>query len=94
MPWPKTGTTHYHAQLGLPDKGRAIKELVVYRVLLNLIPRVFGQKSREAASIYWPRRPTYLFPSVQTDISDRDPVTIKDNMHSMDLMMLVCAEEK
>ncbi len=21
MPWPKTGATHYHAQLGLPDKG-------------------------------------------------------------------------
>ena len=29
MPWPKTGTTQYHAQLGLPDKGRAIKGLVV-----------------------------------------------------------------
>ena len=26
---PKTGTTHYHAQLGLPDKGQAIKDLVV-----------------------------------------------------------------
>ncbi len=26
---PKTGAAHYHAQLGLPDKGRAIKELVV-----------------------------------------------------------------
>ena len=26
---PKTGATNYHAQLGLPDKGRAIKELVV-----------------------------------------------------------------
>ncbi len=25
----KTGATHYHAQLGLPDKGRAIKGLVV-----------------------------------------------------------------
>ncbi len=22
---PKTGVTHHHAQLGLPDKGRAIK---------------------------------------------------------------------
>ena len=30
MPWPLTGATHYHAQLGLPDKGRAIKGLVVY----------------------------------------------------------------
>ncbi len=29
MPWPKTGATHYHAQLGLPDKGRAIIVLVV-----------------------------------------------------------------
>ncbi len=26
---PKTGAIHYHAQLGLPDKGRAINELVV-----------------------------------------------------------------
>ena len=32
MPWPQTGATHYHAQLGLPDKGRAIKGLVVYNV--------------------------------------------------------------
>ena len=30
MPWPQTGATQYHAQLGLPDKGRAIKGLVVY----------------------------------------------------------------
>ena len=29
MPWPQTGETHYHAQLGLPEKGRAIKGLVV-----------------------------------------------------------------
>ncbi len=30
MPWPKkTGTTNYHAQLGFPYKGRAIKGLVV-----------------------------------------------------------------
>ncbi len=25
MPLPQTGATHYNAQLGLPDKGRAIK---------------------------------------------------------------------
>ncbi len=25
MPWPKTGATQYHAQLGLPDKGHSIK---------------------------------------------------------------------
>ena len=30
MPWPQTGATHYHAQLGLPDKGRAIKGLDVF----------------------------------------------------------------
>ena len=29
MPWPHTGATQYHAQFGLPDKGRAIKGLVV-----------------------------------------------------------------
>ncbi len=29
MPGPQTGATHYHAQLGPPDKGRAIKGLVV-----------------------------------------------------------------
>ena len=29
MPWPQTGATQYHVQLGLPDKGRAIKGLVV-----------------------------------------------------------------
>ena len=34
---PLTGTTHYHAQLGLQDKVRAITELVVCWMLLNLI---------------------------------------------------------
>ena len=30
MPWPqKTGATHYHTKLGLPDKGRTIKGLFV-----------------------------------------------------------------
>ena len=29
MPWPQTGITQYHVQLGLQDKGRAIKGLVV-----------------------------------------------------------------
>ena len=29
MPWPQTCATQYHAQLGPPDKGRAIKGLVV-----------------------------------------------------------------
>ena len=31
MPWPKISATHYYAQLGLPDKGRAMKGLVVKR---------------------------------------------------------------
>ena len=44
MPWSKTGATHYHAQLGLPDKDRATKTLVECFVLLDLIPLVFGQK--------------------------------------------------
>ena len=30
MPWSQAGKTQYHAQLGLPDKGRVIKGLVVY----------------------------------------------------------------
>ncbi len=29
MPWPQTGATQYHAQLGLPDEGSAIKGLDV-----------------------------------------------------------------
>ena len=33
MTWPKTGATHYHAQVGLPEKGRAIKVLVVCYLL-------------------------------------------------------------
>ncbi len=27
MPWPQKGATQYHAQLGFPDKGHAIKGL-------------------------------------------------------------------
>ncbi len=33
MPWPQTGTTHYYAQLELPDKGLAIKGLIVCYVV-------------------------------------------------------------
>ena len=29
MPWPKTGTSHLYVQLGLSEKGRESKELVV-----------------------------------------------------------------
>ena len=37
MPWPQTNATQYHAQLGLPDKGRTIKGLVV-RISWDLEP--------------------------------------------------------
>ena len=40
----KTGATLYHAQLELPDKGSAIKELIVFLDLLSIIPSMFGQK--------------------------------------------------
>ena len=37
MPWHQTGATQHHAQLGLPNKVRAIKKLVVCNDL-NLKP--------------------------------------------------------
>ena len=41
MPWPQTGATHYHAQLGLQNKGRAIQGMKVgYTVWLGSI--IFG----------------------------------------------------
>ena len=36
IPYPITGTTYYHAQLGFPDKVRTTKELVVCRMLFIL----------------------------------------------------------
>ena len=33
MPWLHTGATHYLSQFGLPEKGRAIKGLVVCYVV-------------------------------------------------------------
>ena len=54
MPLPQTGATHYHAQLGLPDKGRAIKGFVVCNdwdleplALLNDLALVCYQPSPE-----------------------------------------------
>ena len=48
---PKTGTIHYHAQLGLSDKGCAIKELMgVTEPNIQL----FGQKSRDLAPLIYP----------------------------------------
>ena len=46
MPWPKTGTTHYHAQLGLPAKGRAIKVMIG--------PWVFGRKRSDLTPLSYP----------------------------------------
>ena len=56
MPWSKTGTTHYHAQLGLSAKGRAINGLVGRLDLLNFIQWLFGpdvKVSLTAASPVW-----------------------------------------
>ena len=44
----ETSATHYYAQLGLSDKGSAIK------VLPNLIPRVFRQKGRDLDPLNYP----------------------------------------
>ncbi len=33
MPWPQIGATHYHEHVGDPDKGCAIKGLVIYYVV-------------------------------------------------------------
>ena len=43
MPRPKTATTHCHAQLGLPDNGPAIKELVVYRTFDHKVMHTYTQ---------------------------------------------------
>ncbi len=41
MPWLQTGATHYHAQLGLQDKGHVTKWLVFcYVVWLGLLKRM------------------------------------------------------
>ena len=40
MPWPKVGTTYFHAYLGLSDKGRAIKKLVVCRAIDGVIMHI------------------------------------------------------
>ena len=57
----KTCATHYHAQLGLPDKGPAIKELVVsYSLdlkpldLLNGLALGFYKPSPAVLIVVWP----------------------------------------
>ena len=36
MPWPQTGTTHYHAKLELPGKDRAIIGLIVCYIVARI----------------------------------------------------------
>ena len=48
VPWLQTGATHYHAQLGLQDKGRAIKGLVVCN---SLGSRALGPAKRSGPSL-------------------------------------------
>ena len=60
MPWPKTGATQYHAQLGLPDKGRAIKRLVACN---NWDPEPWDLLKGVALGCYQPS-PEVLFVSL------------------------------
>ena len=53
MPWPQTGATHYHAQLGLPDKGRAI----IVLVLQWLGSRALEPANRSGPRFFINRRP-------------------------------------
>ena len=48
MPWPQTGTTHYIAQLGLLEKGRAIKGFVVLvlRYFKGLKPKIYFKQGQ------------------------------------------------
>ncbi len=60
MHWPQTGATQYLAQLGLPDKGRAIHGLVVCNnwdleplYLLNGVALCCYQPSPEVLIVYY-----------------------------------------
>ncbi len=62
MPLFKTITTHYNAKLGLPDKGRAINELVVCNnwdlerlKLLNGLALGCFQPPHEVSIVYFRR---------------------------------------
>ena len=52
MPWPQTGSTHYHAQLRLPDKGRAINWDLEPMDQLNGLALGCYQPSREVSIVY------------------------------------------
>ena len=51
MPLPQKGATHFHAQLGLPDKGRAIKGLILCYVVW-LRSKIY-RMSLWTFSFYW-----------------------------------------
>ena len=44
----ESGATHYRAQLELQDKGRVIKELVVYQRFTLLCFKVYNPKQHQA----------------------------------------------
>ncbi len=55
MPWPQTGATNYHAQLGHPDKDRAIKGLFVcYVVWLGSMIYGMGLWTQRKVRVYGP----------------------------------------
>ncbi len=63
MPWPKTGATQYHAKLGLPDKGHAIKGLVVCN---NRDLEPLDLQNGLALGCYQPSPEVLIKPCVQT----------------------------
>ena len=50
--WPQSIPLQF--AVGIKDKGRSIKELVVSLMFLNLILGVFGQKRRDLATLSYP----------------------------------------
>ena len=53
MPWPKTGAIQYHAQLGLPAKGCAIKGLVVWKLGSRALGPAKRSSPRLLSTIPW-----------------------------------------
>ena len=53
MLWPRTGLTHYQAQLGLPDIGCAIKGLFngILKIILGYLERLINNLPLEAVTI-------------------------------------------
>ena len=62
MSWPKTGITNYHAKLGLPDKGRAIKRIGCLLYCIVKVYEGYGScdfgKERRSGSMLWLRWPS------------------------------------